>query len=119
MLLIMSVCEKSPDFAILETDHCQLALGTRSSTSDCASSLIQLDLMSSLDISRTSCAPCFPAWEHGVNTDFAGIALEGATDMSLNDCCRKHIFEASGLNDISTFPTAAMKKQLAHMNHRN
>lgn len=58
-------------------------------------------------------------WEYGVNIDFAGIALERATGLSLNDYCHKHIFEPLGLKDISMFPTAEMKKQLAYMNYRN
>lgn len=57
-------------------------------------------------------------WEYGVNIDFAGLALERATGQSLNDYCHKNIFEPLGLKDISMFPSADMKKRLAHMNHR-
>jgi CubicO group peptidase (beta-lactamase class C family) len=58
-------------------------------------------------------------WEYGVNIDFAGIALERVTGLSLNDYCHKNIFGPLGLKNISFFPTAEMKKQLAYMNHRN
>jgi CubicO group peptidase (beta-lactamase class C family) len=54
-----------------------------------------------------------------VNIDFAGIALERATKLSLNKYCHKNVFEPLGLKVISWFPTAEMKKQLAYMNHRN
>lgn len=57
-------------------------------------------------------------WEYGVNIDFAGLALERATGLSLNDYCHKNIFEPLGLKNISMFPTADMKKKLALMNQR-
>lgn len=58
-------------------------------------------------------------WEYGVNIDFAGLALERATGSSLNDYCHNNIFKPLGLKNISMFPTAEMKTQLAYMNHRN
>lgn len=58
-------------------------------------------------------------WEYGVNIDFAGLALERVTGLSLNDYCHKNVFEPLGLKNISMFPTAEMKHQLAYMNHRN
>lgn len=57
-------------------------------------------------------------WEYGVSIDWAGIALERVTGMSLNDYCHKKIFDPLGLKDISMFPTAVMKSRLALMNHR-
>jgi CubicO group peptidase (beta-lactamase class C family) len=57
-------------------------------------------------------------WEYGVNIDWAGLALERATGLSLNDYMTKNIFEPLGLKDISMFPTESMKKRLAYMNHR-
>ncbi|KAF1846991.1 beta-lactamase/transpeptidase-like protein [Cucurbitaria berberidis CBS 394.84] len=57
-------------------------------------------------------------WQYGVNIDFAGLALERATGLSLNDYCHKYIFEPLGLKNISFFPTEEMKKRLALMNHR-
>ena len=44
------VSENSPNFAIIETDYRQLALDTRSSTSDCMITVVRSDSMSSLDI---------------------------------------------------------------------
>jgi len=52
-----------------------------------------------------------------INIDWAGIALERITNMSLNDYMQKHIFEPLGLKNISMFPNADMKAQLARMHH--
>lgn len=57
-------------------------------------------------------------WQYGVNIDFAGLALERATGLTLNDYCHKNIFEPLGLKNISMFPTTEMKKKLAHMHQR-
>ncbi|KAF1941481.1 beta-lactamase/transpeptidase-like protein [Clathrospora elynae] len=57
-------------------------------------------------------------WEYGVGIDFAGLALERVTGMTLNDYCQKKIFEPLGLKNISWLPTAEMKKKLAFMNQR-
>jgi len=58
-------------------------------------------------------------WEYGVNIDWAGLVLERATHLSLNDYMQKNIFEPLGLKNISMFPSASMKANLAHMNFRN
>ncbi|KAG9384028.1 Beta-lactamase family protein [Pyrenophora tritici-repentis] len=57
-------------------------------------------------------------WEYGVGIDFAGLALERVTGMSLNDYFHKYIFEPLGLKNISLFPNEDMKKRLAYMNQR-
>lgn len=57
-------------------------------------------------------------WQYGVNIDFAGLALERQTGMSLNEYCHRNIFEPLGLKTITMFPTEEMKKKLAFMNHR-
>lgn len=57
-------------------------------------------------------------WQYGVGIDYAGVALERQTGMSLNDYCHKNIFEPLGLKTISMFPTEDMKKKLALMHHR-
>jgi CubicO group peptidase (beta-lactamase class C family) len=57
-------------------------------------------------------------WQYGVNIDFAGLALERLTGLSLNDYCHKNIFEPLGLKNITFFPTADMKKKLAFMHQR-
>lgn len=57
-------------------------------------------------------------WEYGVGIDWAGIALERTTGLSLNEYCTRNIFEPLGLKNISMFPSEDMKKRLAFMNHR-
>ena len=57
-------------------------------------------------------------WQYGVNIDFASLAVERATGMSLNDYFHKNIFEPLGLKSISLFPNEDMKKRLAYMNQR-
>lgn len=53
-----------------------------------------------------------------VNIDWAGILLERATAISLNDYLHRNVFEPLGLKDISMLPTASMKANLALMNQR-
>ncbi|ETI26882.1 hypothetical protein G647_09981 [Cladophialophora carrionii CBS 160.54] len=57
-------------------------------------------------------------WEYGVNIDWAGICVERATNMSLNNYFQRHIFQPLGLKNISMFPNAQMKARLAYMNAR-
>jgi CubicO group peptidase (beta-lactamase class C family) len=57
-------------------------------------------------------------WHYGVSMDFAGLLVEQVTGLSLNDYFHKHIFEPLGLENISMFPNADMKKRLAHMHQR-
>ncbi|KAI8932072.1 hypothetical protein NX059_010960 [Plenodomus lindquistii] len=57
-------------------------------------------------------------WQYGVNIDFAGLALERVTGLSLNNYCHRNIFEPLGLQNISMFPTAEMKQRLAYMHQR-
>lgn len=52
-------------------------------------------------------------WEYGINIDWAGILLERATKMSLNDHIQKNIMQPLGLQNINMLPTPEMKKQLA------
>lgn len=52
-------------------------------------------------------------WEYGIGIDWAGIVLERATKMSLNDHIQKNIVEPLGLKNINMLPTPDMKKQLA------
>lgn len=57
-------------------------------------------------------------WEYGVNIDWAGIVLERASGVGLNDWIQKHITQPLGLKSINMFPTAEMKKELAYMHQR-
>ncbi|KAF2093754.1 beta-lactamase [Rhizodiscina lignyota] len=58
-------------------------------------------------------------WEYGTNIDWAGVALERATKMSLNDYMVQNIFEPLGLKNINMIPTKDMKEKLVYMNVRN
>lgn len=57
-------------------------------------------------------------WEYGINIDYAGLCLERATGLSLNDYFQKHIFQPIGLKNINMFPTPDMLSKLAWMNKR-
>ena len=58
-------------------------------------------------------------WEYGINIDYAGLCLERATGMSLNDYFQKNIFGPMGLKNMNMFPTPAMISKLAWMNKRS
>ena len=45
--------------------------------------------------------------------DWAGIAVERATQTKLDDYMQEHIFEPSGINDMSFLPSKDMKARLA------
>jgi CubicO group peptidase (beta-lactamase class C family) len=52
------------------------------------------------------------------NIDWAGVLVERASGLTLNDYFQKHIFAPLGIKNISMFPSAAMKGNLAHMHQR-
>ena len=54
-----------------------------------------------------------------INIDWAGVLLERATGLSLNDYIHQHIFRPLGLTNISMIPTRSMKANLAYMNQRS
>ncbi|KAH8817035.1 beta-lactamase family protein [Xylogone sp. PMI_703] len=58
-------------------------------------------------------------WQYGVNIDWAGVCVERATNLSLNDYMQRNIMEPLGLKNVNMFPTDSMKANLAHMNFRN
>ncbi|KAL2812191.1 beta-lactamase/transpeptidase-like protein [Aspergillus granulosus] len=58
-------------------------------------------------------------WEYGVGIDWAGIALERATGLTLNNYLQKHIFEPLGIKDMSMIPNQDMRSRLAYMNFRD
>ncbi|KAK3937752.1 beta-lactamase/transpeptidase-like protein [Diplogelasinospora grovesii] len=58
-------------------------------------------------------------WEYGVNIDWAGVALERATGLKLNDYIKQEILLPLGLHNVSMIPTAEMKSKLAHMHFRD
>ncbi|KAK5126723.1 hypothetical protein LTR85_009657 [Meristemomyces frigidus] len=57
-------------------------------------------------------------WEYGINIDWAGIVLERATGVKLNDWIQQNIMQPLNLKAINMFPTDEMKKELAFMHQR-
>lgn len=57
-------------------------------------------------------------WEYGINIDWAGLVLERATGVRLNDWIQEHITRPLGLENVTMFPTAHMKQELAFMHQR-
>ncbi|CAK1354673.1 Acyltransferase LovD [Cercospora beticola] len=57
-------------------------------------------------------------WEYGIGIDWAGIVLERASGVKLNDWIQKNIMQPLNLDAINIFPTADMKKNLAYMHQR-
>ncbi|KAL4748988.1 hypothetical protein BDW72DRAFT_179067 [Aspergillus terricola var. indicus] len=58
-------------------------------------------------------------WEYGVGIDWAGIALERATGLTLNEYLQRHIFQPLGIKHMSMIPTEEMRSRLAYMNQRD
>ncbi|KAK4628592.1 Acyltransferase calJ [Fulvia fulva] len=57
-------------------------------------------------------------WEYGTNIDWAGIVLERATGVRLNDWIQNNIMQPLGLKAINMFPAEDMKKNLAYMHQK-
>jgi CubicO group peptidase (beta-lactamase class C family) len=57
-------------------------------------------------------------WEYGINIDWAGILLERATGVKLNDWIQEHIMQPLGIENVNMFPTQHMKENLAFMHQR-
>ncbi|KAJ8111000.1 hypothetical protein ONZ43_g5731 [Nemania bipapillata] len=58
-------------------------------------------------------------WEYGINIDWAGVALERASGLRLNDYLQKHILQPLGLKNMSMVPTQEMKSKLAYMHAKD
>ncbi|CAG8207569.1 unnamed protein product [Penicillium nalgiovense] len=58
-------------------------------------------------------------WEYGVGIDWAGIALERATGLTLNNYLQKNVFLPLGVKDMSMIPSHDMRQRLAYMNARS
>ncbi|KAF9248236.1 hypothetical protein DTO027I6_6406 [Penicillium roqueforti] len=58
-------------------------------------------------------------WQYGVGIDWAGIALERATGLTLNEYLQKNIFLPLGIKNMSMIPSHDMRQKLAYMNQRN
>lgn len=50
--------------------------------------------------------------------DWAGIALERATGLTLGEYMRQNIFEPLGIKDMGFLPSKQMKANLAYMHQR-
>jgi CubicO group peptidase (beta-lactamase class C family) len=46
-------------------------------------------------------------WEYGINIDWAGILIERASGLKLNDYFQQHIFQPMGITHISEYSPAA------------
>ncbi|KAK8067401.1 beta-lactamase family protein [Apiospora hydei] len=57
-------------------------------------------------------------WEYGTGVDWAGIALERSTGLSLNDYLQKHVFAPLEIREMTMIPTKEMRSRLAHMHAR-
>ncbi|OIW27644.1 beta-lactamase/transpeptidase-like protein [Coniochaeta ligniaria NRRL 30616] len=58
-------------------------------------------------------------WQYGLGIDWAGIALERATGMTLNAYLQKNVFQPLGIKDMSMIPGHDMRRRLAYMNSRS
>lgn len=54
-----------------------------------------------------------------VGIDWAGIALERATGVKLNEYLQKNVFKPLGIKDMSMIPNQDMRQRMAYMNHRD
>lgn len=59
------------------------------------------------------------AYSVQINIDWAGIALERATGLKLNDYLQRHIFQPLGLPNMSMIPTQEMRDKLAYMHAKD
>lgn len=57
-------------------------------------------------------------WEYGTNIDWAGLAVERISGLTLNDYFHKNIFEPLGLKNVSMFPTEEMMKNLVYLHYK-
>ncbi|RMX95270.1 hypothetical protein D0868_11820 [Hortaea werneckii] len=57
-------------------------------------------------------------FEYGISIDWAGIVLERATGVKLNDWIQEYIMKPLKLENVNMFPTQHMKEQLACMQQR-
>ncbi|KAJ5298266.1 uncharacterized protein N7443_006386 [Penicillium atrosanguineum] len=57
-------------------------------------------------------------WEYGVSLDWAGLAVERVTGLSLNEYLTQHIFQPLEIENMSMIPNEEMREKLAHMHSR-
>lgn len=54
-----------------------------------------------------------------VGIDWAGLALQRATGVTLNAYLQKHVLQPLGIKNMSMIPSHEMRQKLAYMNHRS
>ncbi|KAF5976136.1 beta-lactamase-like protein [Fusarium bulbicola] len=57
-------------------------------------------------------------WEYGPGIDWAGVVLERATGLKLNDYLQERVLRPIGITEMSMFPTHEMRAKLAYMHQR-
>ncbi|KAI1085164.1 beta-lactamase family protein [Whalleya microplaca] len=57
-------------------------------------------------------------WEYGVGVDWASIALERVSGLTLNDYLQKHVIQPLGLVNMSMIPSLEMRTKIAYMHAR-
>jgi len=58
-------------------------------------------------------------WEYGLGIDWAGVALERATGLKLNDYLQQKVLKPLGISEMSMIPSHEMRSKLAYMHHRS
>lgn len=58
-------------------------------------------------------------WDVQVNIDWAGIALERASGLRLNDYLLKNVLRPLGLQNMNMIPTPEMRARMAYMHQRD
>lgn len=58
-------------------------------------------------------------WEYGLGIDWAGVALERATGLKLNDYLQEKVLKPIGITEMSMIPSHEMRAKLAYMHHRS
>ncbi|OBT87865.1 hypothetical protein VE02_02613 [Pseudogymnoascus sp. 03VT05] len=58
-------------------------------------------------------------WEYGTGIDWAGVALERVTGLTLNAYLQKNVLQPLGIKNMSMIPRQEMREKLAHMHHRD
>jgi CubicO group peptidase (beta-lactamase class C family) len=51
--------------------------------------------------------------------DWAGVALERATGLKLNDYLQQKVLKPLGISEMSMIPSHEMRSKLAYMHHRS
>nr|RBQ91790.1 hypothetical protein FVER53263_12457 [Fusarium verticillioides] len=57
-------------------------------------------------------------WEYGVGIDWAGVVVDRATGLKLNDYLQERVLRPLGITEMSMFPSHNMQAKLAYMHQR-